>query len=1124
MFPKNFRSLFLSLGIGLMLNDAFAASPSDVLNVPGRFSRSATTELKISFDPQENAVRFDGSIKSGVKSSWCYPVVKLKKDEKFPATGVLRFEIRGTSAEQQPLKYDYALTIFQPGNLRFSLPRITPEWQTVTIDLKKLTDKPEDIHSFAIGINPRDPQFVYWVRNIQILDQVPPPTDSELIRQSMAWNQAKRFARSSSGELDISFDDKENAVRFDVNFNQSSKGNWCYPQMKLGKGEEIAPGCSLQFDFKAQAADGPVDCQYVLLILNPGNIRHSLPVPSADWQTVTIDLDELTRNPEEIQKFSIGLNPRNPQITYWLRNIRLRDTKKIKRLKQLSFISAGVPGAAYLQGEPLRFFLKNTEELNFPVSWCLNDWKGNLICSGSIGSASQSELTVPVQQNGYYRLHFTDKGNQVEGFFPFAVLPDPKDRRKNPDSYFSIDTAQSFFGRKNSDTLSELAYRAGMDIVRDRMIWTKINPQKGQYNWSYFLQNMETLQQRGISLVNGYHDAPKWARTRSHTLPDDLLDCYQFAKVAAQTCEGKVVAWEFWNEEDIKFCLEGAWDYAAAMKAAYLGFKAGKQTIPVLQGAFSNPRLPNYCHVVFANDVKDYMDIFNIHIYEPLVDYPSLAAGINRFRHQYGIAHLPFWLTESGCRMEGLGQADTVKEKTKAHTWDQELLVAEFIAKSMPLLQAQGASRNFFFVLAPHREMQGRKDWGLVRLDYTVKPSFSALTILKNQFDFARCEGTIDLGEQLRGVVYRQPDGTQSLLYWRLSSLDTGNNRYFNNGHTWDGLASRAFSVKAPSPIYRGIDLFGTPFEVQSQAGCLTLNATRMPAIIHGLSGLQVTTPATPAVLKKKNDSNVEDRTIVFRTVLSNDFELNVTKDSVDVKKDEAALTLQIWNLSEQAKTGMVTMEGCSIFGIPSQVSVPAFGVTELPLKLNSRGIDQLKVGGRFNGKTVSQLVMPTTNMRKMIDSGATTACPALQEAGRWRPNASGKMDIADDATEKAVRFHTLFPENIPDYWIYPEFVLKPGESFRDVIGIVFDIKVDKPDQVTQMILMQVEDTMQEHGKFTSRKFTVPANDQWEQRIVTLETNINPQQNIRMLRIGLNTSAREITYWIRNARLIHRTK
>ena len=78
MFPKNFRSLFLSLGIGLMLNDAFAASPSDVLNVPGRFSRSATTELKISFDPQENAVRFDGSIKSGVKSSWCYPVVKLR--------------------------------------------------------------------------------------------------------------------------------------------------------------------------------------------------------------------------------------------------------------------------------------------------------------------------------------------------------------------------------------------------------------------------------------------------------------------------------------------------------------------------------------------------------------------------------------------------------------------------------------------------------------------------------------------------------------------------------------------------------------------------------------------------------------------------------------------------------------------------------------------------------------------------------------------------------------------------------------------------------------------------------------------------------------------------------------
>ena len=102
--------------------------------------------------------------------------------------------------------------------------------------MKKLTDKPEDIHSFAIGINPRDPQFVYWVRNIQILDQVPPPTDSELIRQSMAWNQAKRFARSSSGELDISFDDKENAVRFDVNFNQETTE---YKALYFASSEEL---------------------------------------------------------------------------------------------------------------------------------------------------------------------------------------------------------------------------------------------------------------------------------------------------------------------------------------------------------------------------------------------------------------------------------------------------------------------------------------------------------------------------------------------------------------------------------------------------------------------------------------------------------------------------------------------------------------------------------------------------------------------------------------------------------------------------------------------------------------------------------------------------------------------
>ena len=166
-----------------------------------------------------------------------------------------------------------------------------------------------------------------------------------------------------------------------------------------------------------------------------------------------------------------------------------------------------------------------------------------------------------------------------------------------------------------------------------------------------------------------------------------------------------------------------------------------------------------------------------------------------------------------------------------------------------------------------------------------------------------------------------------------------------------------------PKGVYAGTDIFGTPFQADASDGKLRLTSTRMIAYVNGLSGLK---PAVPfrAVKKSGAPRRTEyDRTIVYRVRLSDDFVLSTGRDSVDTGKERAALKLEVWNLSDQPKTGRLKITGCRVEGLPGTVSVPAFGRTVLPLAITPEfGRDYtgaVKVSGTFDGRETSPLVMP---------------------------------------------------------------------------------------------------------------------------------------------------------------------
>ena len=791
-------------------------------------------------------------------------------------------------------------------------------------------------------------------------------------------------------------------------------------------------------------------------------------------------------------------------------------------------VAAHAPGSVFTQGEPLRFSLKPYAAS--PLKWTLRDWQNRELRSGDWPGAGKAELTLAALPDGYYILTVESPEAAFDGFRSFAVVPDPATRRRNPDTFFAMDSAQSWLARPDSanvrhpgdayELVSEVIRRGGIDVVRERMSWAECEAVPGKFDWKQYKLNADLLSRRGVGISGMYHNAPRWAKTNTTHLPGDLVAVYRFARKAAETFKGQMTDWEFWNEQDIGFAPESAWDYASALKAAYLGFKAADPALPVAIGGYAMTPIAEYADVVMANGAKDYFDIFNIHAYRPISSYAQIMEDIRNYLKRHDIADRPVWFTENGTDSEGSGRIPSYIAGLKAHSPEQVLLVAELLPKIMIHMQSLGVDRDFFFVLPPYSERDGNKDWGLMRRDFTVKPGYVAFSTLSHQLGDAEYLGTVALADGVSGFLYRRPDGSQSLVYWSVSPLETESNR---PDRKFDDLLERPFRLAAAPGSYRGIELFGTPFEVKTSGNTLELTATRLPAILTGLSGLKPTVPFRRLSRPGTAESGY-DRSIVFRTELSKDFVLSGGKSSVDVKKDDAAFKLQIFNLSDRAKRGTLALSGGRFGGVPAEVTVPPFGKTELNLtftpELDKEFRGALRVGGTFDGKPASELVAPVRVVGKLLDGSRKVDLVGMSDPVNFRHNSSGRQTITYDPEAQGLKFHTLFPPNV-DRWVYPEYMLQlPQESLKDALGIAFEVKVSAPKQVKQMLLMTVLGKEKEHGESINLNVVAPTA-QWEERIVQFPDSLDPDR-IRQLRLGLNSLVDDITYWVRNVRILYR--
>lgn len=786
------------------------------------------------------------------------------------------------------------------------------------------------------------------------------------------------------------------------------------------------------------------------------------------------------------------------------------------------------PAAAFLTGEALRFDCRAEQR---PERYHVEEWRGRTVIAESEWPADGTLTLAPLPE-GYYAL--IPAGNEFSGRRTFAVVPDPGKRQRNPVMVYALDSAQNWLAspgsRRNNprapenplEVMSEAAYRSGTSMVRERLAWGGSEARPGEYSWGNFGVSVDLLAARGVAVCVTFHDAPEWARVGNKKLPGAPDAVYRFCRKLAETFHGKVQTWEFWNEQDIGFASEPAWEYAAMLKAAFLGFRAGDPQLPVAIGGPAVLPLTPYNDVVMENGAAEYFDLFNIHSYQPLFNREKSVGNVCAFMERHRIGAAPIWVTEDGSRVEGLARAEGMMPGVKAHSPEQELLVAEFLPKAMLEHQLQGIARNFFFVLSPYNENSGSKDWGLLRRDFTVKPGFAAFAVLADRLGNAKMLGALDAPEGIRALLFENPDGSQTVVYWTRSALDEEG---FRPDLKLDDFLEKEWVLPLPGGVEecRAYDVFGTPIPLPFRDGNLTLPANRFPAYLVGVSGLH---PAQAAVAPPDATSLPQPgpgAQIVLRALLSESFVVN-GKESADPGRDGGRLMLQVWNFSDAAQTVSLQSRGGLVDGLPDSVAVEPEQCVELPLRFRfdpsvPTPETRLCFTGSCGGESVSPVEIPIKSAQLAAELCRRMPLTGMMDPGGWKENSSGSISIDYDAAEGGVRFHTEFPPLV-DRWSYPEYILQlPQESLENAYGLSFEVKMLPAGKsaITQMLVMASHRT----GKTVFLPVLEPTS-QWESRVVVFDPGSVKPEEIEMLRFGLNSRVDEITFLLRNVEVLYR--
>ena len=671
--------------------------------------------------------------------------------------------------------------------------------------------------------------------------------------------------------------------------------------------------------------------------------------------------------------------------------------------------------------------------------------------------------------------------------------------------------------------VADLMAECGFRHVRERLSWSSVAPERDVWKPGRYLANAQLLRNRGMSVSGMFHDAAKYALPKPK-LPRDLAATFAFCKALAETFGDRMEIWEFWNEPDIGFTSEGAWDCAAAFKAASLGFRAGGFKGAITPGALCREDRGDYERTLWRNGIAPYADAMNFHLYCAPAFYGARLGELRRFMADFGVGDMAILLTECGTNQEGDATDDGPREGLKRHSALQEAVQEEFAVKSQILSRMEGTLRNYFFVFGAFNERNGEKDWGIMRRDGTLKPAAAALRLLLDEVGVGILAGEVAVepvaqgsGCAVRAFRFDMPDGTVRLAYWRRTELDDG------------GETVRKWDDTEVAAVVRLDDGSAFPLRARRRPQFAALPQGRSVALLR---------PARPIGRLGAAPAPGADLSVVLRadfdkaaaSLGGNKSVLMLNGNSSippllhsQLTADAVNLTLQAWNLSSGEKRGRIVFDGRgAVEGLPEgEVTLPPMGKAEFRLRFAVAGEDDplVSFAADFGSGRATPFVMPVFSEGKFRAACDVVTC-AVSKSARWAPHSSAKsVESVWDEAEGAMRFSFHWENTPSDRWLFPGYTLDlPREALDGARLIAFRVKsrqdkVENDWKSARVIFRHGG----EGGETRQFMCSAPTHD-WETKYVEITEEVR-RMGATALGIGGHPKGRQVDLWIKDIRI-----
>jgi hypothetical protein len=280
--------------------------------------------------------------------------------------------------------------------------------------------------------------------------------------------------------------------------------------------------------------------------------------------------------------------------------------------------------------------------------------------------------------------------------------------------------------------------------VRIDIGWINLEPNgSGQIDAEFVARADAVINEaraRGLMVLATLWASPPWANGGQSTKvpPSNPADYARIAQWAAAHFQGRIAAWEFWNEPNIDDYWIGhdPAAYANLVRAAYPAVKAGDpNALVVIAGPSYNDT--DYLSALYDHGVHGFFDVISTHPYQGHSNSPpetaddgseytlTHVAAVHQLMVARGDGAKPIWFTEYGWSSHPNTSATPYWQMgvTEQQQGDYLIRTLRWVAQNAPYV-----TNAFWYndLDTQFGDVHG-DNYGLLRTNLSPKPAYTAL-------------------------------------------------------------------------------------------------------------------------------------------------------------------------------------------------------------------------------------------------------------------------------------------------------------------------------------------------------------------------------------------------------------